>query len=580
MSKSLVYEAVKNEFPSYKVINIFEVGFPIFKKQIKCLATVEKGLPIVLEFTLKLINLGYEIIEISEMLALEEGLISSAYFDLIQLELIDYKSRKITDKGREALFKSKYSNLEMVDLNINIDSYLGTIIKNHTFVKAKNTSKINLFTVKPLLLKEDASLIDYSKVRNVFKEMKKEEDPEFDGNLVEISKIISRPDEFKRLYLVVLKSIENESRILVYDLDFRIESMEQKIKQGDLQGIKFLNYDKKFLECVGKLDLDYKLKSEEVDYIDILGIEILESDYSRIEFILPISDDFIPNDAWINTLKRMLKSKSKVVIVFTGNYRNTYQKEQVDKLLKIANSSDFLEVKHTIEDKLPTLVINRKYGYIIKPFKHDLDLASNISCIGNKVYKIELMNSTVLLYQESNNTFERVLLNKYALNQKLKELIAYIKDLDLLMNDYYGSGWLINNRCNNEHLIEKLKLATNLDAFISFTAQLYGCIGEIVKDVGERHGIKGYFFGDFKTRVPDVQNALNRLRVYRNSVQHSHLDEKQVEIYLNFIKEDLNGSFPEFITKGYLKVQTIILDELLIGVKNEVSNIKKELLNI
>lgn len=33
MSKSLVYNAVKREFPYYRVINVFEIGMPVFKKR-------------------------------------------------------------------------------------------------------------------------------------------------------------------------------------------------------------------------------------------------------------------------------------------------------------------------------------------------------------------------------------------------------------------------------------------------------------------------------------------------------------------------------------------------------------------
>ncbi|MEK3937422.1 hypothetical protein MKY41_19210 [Sporosarcina sp. FSL W7-1349] len=574
MSKSLVYNAVKREFPYYRVINVFEIGMPVFKKSAKCLATIEKGLPIVQEYTLKLSNLNYSTIEISEMLALDKDLVKSAYYSLIQLDLIDFKTRKITEKGREALNKSKYSSLEITEVSLSINSYTGNIYKSGSFIKAKNTNKMNLFTIKPLLSKNDQNLVDYTKVRSIFKSTKKEEDAEFDGNLVEISRVVNKADEFYKLYIVILESPDKEIRLLAYDLDYHLETLELKLKQGDLQGIKYFITDSKFLEEMYALDFLHSVEISEVDFWDILDVNILESDYNQLEFILPINDYFIPNDGWIDALSKLLKSKTKVIITFTGNYSNPYQKVQVNKIINLKRSTEFLNVNHSIERQLPTLCINKSEGFIIKPSCYNLDLVTNSKCMETKVYKITEFKEV----EVTERAFDKEeLLNKQSLKKAIKELVMLIKDLDLLMNDYYGMGWLINNRCNNEHLFESMGLANNLNSFTTFTAQLYGCIGEIIKELGDKENKRGYFFNDFKERVPHAQNAMNRLRVYRNSVQHSHLDDNQIEIYLDFIKQDLNGTFPEFIDNGYLILQSILIKELIKNVKEEIGKIKFEL---
>lgn len=574
MSKSLVYSAVKQEFPVYKIINILEVGVPIFKKSAKCLATVEKGLPIVQEFALKLVHLEYDISEISEMLALDLDLVQSAYYSLIQLELIDFKTRKLSEKGREVLNKSKYSNLEMTEVSLSINSYTGHIYKNGNFIRSNKTKKMNLFTIKPILSKSDENLVDYTKVRSIFKEIKKEEDPEFEGNLVEISKITNKADEFYKVYLVILETPEKEVRLLAYDLDYQLEDLELKLKQGDLQGIKYFVVNLEFLKEMENLTFFHDVEKVDMDYFDILDISILESDYNQLEITLPLNDYFIPNDGWIDALTGLLKAKTKVIINFTGNYSSTYQKDQVNKLINLQKESKLLQIKHNVDFQLPCLCINNNEGYILKPVKYELDLVTNNNCMTTEIYKIKEVKSKPEFNTEEMNS---ELFNKQSFKASMKKLIVFIKELDNLMNEYYGVGWLINNRCNNEYLLDKLDLAKDLNSFTTFTAQLYGCIGEIIKELGDRENKKAYFFNDFKERVPLSQDAMNRLRVYRNSVQHSHLDAKQVQQYLKYIKEDLKGTFPEFLEKGYLILQTKIVKNLIDSIEQEIELIKKEL---
>ena len=75
----LVRDAAKLDYPDYKIINIITAGFPIFKKSVVCLATLQKGLPVVMDFTLKLLNLGLNKNQIAKLLAIDEVLINNAF---------------------------------------------------------------------------------------------------------------------------------------------------------------------------------------------------------------------------------------------------------------------------------------------------------------------------------------------------------------------------------------------------------------------------------------------------------------------------------------------------------------------
>lgn len=45
-------------------------------------------------------------------------------------------------------------------------------------------------------------------------------------------------------------------------------------------------------------------------------------------------------------------------------------------------------------------------------------------------------------------------------------------------------------------------------------------------------------------------------------MQHNDLNSHNLEKYLKYIEIDLNGSFPEFHPKGYLILQSAILNDI------------------
>lgn len=103
---------INDDFPDYKIINIEEIGLPIFKKDITCLATINKSLSDVLEFTLKLFDLGYSVETISKILALDKEIIRHAYYDLDSMDMLDMTTNKVTEEGRKYLEKNSYDTLK------------------------------------------------------------------------------------------------------------------------------------------------------------------------------------------------------------------------------------------------------------------------------------------------------------------------------------------------------------------------------------------------------------------------------------------------------------------------------------
>lgn len=125
----------------------------------------------------------------------------------------------------------------------------------------------------------------------------------------------------------------------------------------------------------------------------------------------------------------------------------------------------------------------------------------------------------------------------------------------------------------NQAKLLDITLANTSSKFSEFTKLLNSSFVEVLSIVGREQGSNNYMFEEFKNNFPEMFETLNRLSVYRNSMQHNDLDEKNLKAYVEFIREDLNGQFPEFLTKGYLHIQKYILQEILRAIESTIEEL-------
>ncbi|MEK4750444.1 hypothetical protein NST77_23405 [Niallia sp. FSL W8-0177] len=560
----LVLDAVKSDFPDYKIINISEVGFPIFKKTVVCLATLYKGLPVVLDFTLKLLNQGFNTNQISKLLSIDEELIKNAVYDLELNSMYDLKTQRLTDDGREYISNNKYEQLNRVELPISIDGYTGYIKKSRNYITNKNAKSINLNTLEPILDKKNNNIIHGQIIKRILEEYIKESNSEYEGQLVEMVSVNEKPTEYKKFYIVVIEDQDKKSRLVVYDKNTKVNYFDSGLINADEIGIKIFtdNSIDTFIENVKDFEV-YGLDTNDELY-NILDYDYYNRDNNSVFFDIPMIDAYELKDEWINNLERYLKRKRSVKINFTGYwYPTTNIKNKVYKIIDLSKKYINLELQHKIDYEYASVILNNKNGYIDKIAKYELNLKNNPTCVTHNIFKLNKVKAEAeTVNSESNNELIKPINNLNELKDLIKKIIESAKSLDVEMEDYYGMGWLDNGQFLNEYNLNNIKLARNEKSYSNFTKDLNASMVEIIDERGKEMGIKNYFYVDFKNNFPKLHYALDRLRVYRNSMQHNNLNSQNLEKYLKYIKCDLNGTFPEFYLNGYLILQTIILKEI------------------
>lgn len=572
----LVFDAVKSDFPDYKIINITEVGFPVFQKEVICLATLYKGLPVVMDFSLKLLNQGLDISQISKILSIDEELIQNSVYDLELNNMYDIKTKQLTDDGRKYISDNKYELLQRIALPITVDGFTGYVKKSRNYITNKNAKFTNLNTLEPILDKKNDSTIHGQIIKGILEEYINESNAEYEGQLVEIVSVNQKQTEYKKMYIVVIEDSDKESRLVVYDRNTKVDYIDSELIKADEIGISFFTDSSTdtFIDMVKdstEFEASEETRIEEV--YNIFNYDYFYRDYNRIFFEIPMIEAYDINDEWISELERYLKRKRNVKITLTGHYYPTTNiKNKVYKIIELGKNYDSLELTHQVDYKHGKVILNDKRGFIDKIAKYKLNLINNRSCVMHNIFSFNKVES---LKSDSTSNFEVIkpINNLSELKELVKKIIAAAKSLDAEMEDFYGMGWLDNGQFFNEYNLNNIKLAKNEKVFSNFTKDFNSSMVEVIDELGKNMGMKKYFYEEFKTNYPNLHYALDRLRVYRNSMQHNKLNSLNLEKYLKYIKRDLNGTFPEFYSNGYLILQTIILKEIY----NSIIETSKEL---
>jgi hypothetical protein len=90
---------------------------------------------------------------------------------------------------------------------------------------------------------------------------------------------------------------------------------------------------------------------------------------------------------------------------------------------------------------------------------------------------------------------------------------------------------------------------------------------ESLEKLGNKLGKKTYFWDEIKSALPELWEALLRIKVYRNHQNHLELTDVFIKDYNRFINSDLEGKAPHDLPDGWFALPQVALDELLVGVQ-------------
>lgn len=558
-------QMIKEEFPDSKIICCYEIGLPYYKKEVYCNISIEKGLPIVMDYVIRLINLGYKLKEIVDFLGIDSEVVTSAYYNLIQEDFIHYNGKGLTDEGKDYLRENRYEDIELVPIVVNIDSYSNKIERNISYMSNYYAMKNKIFTIKPLL--NPIKIKDYTRdFKNVFNNEILSIYPDFKGELLEIVAEENLLSEFRPIELFILEMQDKTVRFIPYDRGQKLSDLEMALYNADSVDIALFENKTGDYFKYPQEEIDF----EKVEYYDILNNALLDSDYNQLHYSIPLIDLFMFKEDWLLKLERCLKN-TKVIIDFYGSrFSSNKLRQTVMEFFKYSLKNDNLTVNHFNYYQRPSVLINKKERYLNDIYKYEISNRFNNIVLSQNSYRIieENVEDNIRSYNFNIEYDDK------NLQMDIKALLKQAKKMNDYMIDYNGVGWLYEGDVYNEFKLDALKVAKNFKEFTSFTTILYSSIGEVIPANGKKYKLNNYYNNGFKEDFPNIWEAIERLRVYRNSECHKDLDQMTSESYNLFINKDLNGSFPEFLNKEVYKfLQYKIMKELLLAIEKTLKDL-------
>lgn len=107
--------------------------------------------------------------------------------------------------------------------------------------------------------------------------------------------------------------------------------------------------------------------------------------------------------------------------------------------------------------------------------------------------------------------------------------------------------------------------------FLVFINTLNRCFVESIEKYGKDLGNDKFFWNDVKSNYVELWPVLHRIKVYRNDVDHLHLNINTTQNYMDFLYEDFEGKVFSQVVDPYFVLQQRVLDRLLLAVQREIS---------
>jgi hypothetical protein len=111
------------------------------------------------------------------------------------------------------------------------------------------------------------------------------------------------------------------------------------------------------------------------------------------------------------------------------------------------------------------------------------------------------------------------------------------------------------------------------DEFVSFIGCCYRTFVESIDKYGASVGKTQYFYNEMSKTFPRLQEALTRVRLYRNDVGHLLLYPKVASSLSSFLKADLEGRPASVVEEVWFVLQQCVLDGLFNALQAELTRL-------
>jgi len=153
--------------------------------------------------------------------------------------------------------------------------------------------------------------------------------------------------------------------------------------------------------------------------------------------------------------------------------------------------------------------------------------------------------------------------------QRIQSLIHDLRALERRIEAKKAPSLFGPNSFSEADRLRDLGWVHDQEEFDSFINVLNRCLVESVERWGTHEGKPNYFWNEVRCTYPALQNALERVKVYRNNAMHLVLQPQVEQKLAEFLKEDLEGRQPSEVDDLWFILQQRVLDGLFAAVQAE-----------
>lgn len=558
--------------PSYEVVGFYEKAAPIYVVKLKCEITSADRLPIIHDTLLRLLHQKMDIEEIPKFLGLSDTpeIVTKAWAELASAEIIHHRTNELTDSGRLYLSENKLEMNKRIYFTIEIDGITNEYEKNkNRFINSKNLAGQRIDELRVNIPQPIIQHLEKRKIREIFEATLKGDLEEKNQKLSDVLSIENININYRRVYCVVLKKGPDDIRVVSFDKNNYMPEYDRPLEadinsENTLANVSINDYlQDNQIRILNKVELSLEKVVDKQFIKDAYDNLIFESKRS-IKIVVPIMSFSMLKDDMIETLVNKSNMGINVDLYLSGQLKNvdSFQQRQIAKLASI--KKDNFQINHIPKYMENVVFIDGYKGILIDykkvPLSNSQDhyiIDERGAEISQKEFSLVENEISQILNSSDDDTFKYT--SKDQLQSDIKDIIDSLYAIDTVLRNKYGS---FLRQTDSEDFSEvenvlKSSLAKNESSFKNFSSNLNKLLFEPIQNKNR------IFFSEIKSSYPKLFYAIDRNRIYRNSIEHRKLSDPRQQIaYEEYLLEDLQGRSPLLVDDGYLILQGKIVQKL------------------
>ncbi|MBM7709258.1 hypothetical protein [Enterococcus lemanii] len=535
-----------------KIISKSTLLIPFSNLNLTAYVSNEEKLSPIEDAVLRLYGIDVEKFNInraSNLLAVPTDDIQNSYLNLLQKEYIDYLTKGLTDDGRKYIFNRKINNRVKKDFNLVVNKITGELSyqEEASYIRFKDKQKSYFNSIY-----EDEQFYDVDlsleKIRPIWKYRKNMGDNRYKGELLEVLTAEEKGTVYRKFNIYYFLNKQNNVEIRAYYRTERNRILEQFIleKESANSLITSNKYDYFFETNVLVNKKNYSESYDEINSNNktFKSYTFLSDVKEKVDIFFPLTQ-FLMLDEDLSDFIEMLCESKKTINIFVSGIEevDNRQKSSITKLKKLSKKYKKLNMYSSNKYSPQTFIIDDVYGLYFSPTVVPISLSATSS-------KAVLLNQEELTSKQiaylKNEIIEKSckkldIPEDFNLKATSSKIFNLMEEVDSLFSTI-GFNWFERgNRADIEELFLGIEPTNDEAAFESFTTKLCIKIVENFKKTTSKIKNKRYFDNDFKREYPDLSEALNRIRVYRNSYSHDEFNKFIAEISYEIIPSDFDN---------------------------------------